>query len=169
MGNFNRDDRSAGGYRSGFSRGGSQGFSRGGRSSFGGGRGEDREMFTATCSNCGKECQVPFRPTNGKPVYCSDCFEKMGGRDRQSSDRPRFEDRSRAPQAQGGPDLSAINAKLDKILNILEPKVVAPVTPAPVTKVEKTKSPEPVERVADKVDLTKIKKAIKKVASTKKK
>ena len=33
-----------------------------------------REMFTATCSNCGKEAQVPFRPTSGKPVYCSDCF-----------------------------------------------------------------------------------------------
>lgn len=33
-----------------------------------------REMFTATCSSCGKEAQVPFRPTSGKPVYCSDCF-----------------------------------------------------------------------------------------------
>ena len=36
-------------------------------------RGE-REMFTATCSECGKECQVPFKPTEGKPVYCSECF-----------------------------------------------------------------------------------------------
>ena len=33
-----------------------------------------REMFTATCSSCGKDAQVPFRPTSGKPVYCSDCF-----------------------------------------------------------------------------------------------
>ena len=33
-----------------------------------------REMFTATCSNCGREAQVPFRPTSGKPVYCADCF-----------------------------------------------------------------------------------------------
>ena len=33
-----------------------------------------REMFTATCSSCGKEASVPFRPTSGKPVYCSDCF-----------------------------------------------------------------------------------------------
>ena len=38
-----------------------------------------REMFTATCSNCGKEAQVPFRPTSGKPVYCSDCFRSMRG------------------------------------------------------------------------------------------
>ena len=33
-----------------------------------------REMFAATCSSCGREAQVPFRPTNGKPVYCNDCF-----------------------------------------------------------------------------------------------
>ncbi len=33
-----------------------------------------REMFPATCSSCGKETEVPFRPTSGKPVYCSDCF-----------------------------------------------------------------------------------------------
>ena len=38
-----------------------------------------REMFTATCSNCGKDAQVPFRPTSGKPVYCSDCFRSMRG------------------------------------------------------------------------------------------
>jgi CxxC-x17-CxxC domain-containing protein len=33
-----------------------------------------REMFTATCSSCGKEASIPFNPTSGKPVYCSDCF-----------------------------------------------------------------------------------------------
>jgi CxxC-x17-CxxC domain-containing protein len=38
-----------------------------------------REMFSATCSNCGKEAMVPFRPTSGKPVYCSDCFRSMRG------------------------------------------------------------------------------------------
>ncbi|MDD7423403.1 MAG: hypothetical protein PUK31_00130 [Candidatus Methanomethylophilaceae archaeon] len=45
-------------------------------------RGE-RELFTATCAECGNECQVPFRPTEGKPVYCRDCFQKHkpeGGR-----------------------------------------------------------------------------------------
>ena len=33
-----------------------------------------REMFPATCSSCGQETEVPFRPTSGKPVYCSACF-----------------------------------------------------------------------------------------------
>lgn len=34
-----------------------------------------REMYTAVCSDCGAETQVPFRPTPGKPVYCRECFQ----------------------------------------------------------------------------------------------
>ncbi|HTC85577.1 MAG TPA: zinc-ribbon domain containing protein [Candidatus Acidoferrum sp.] len=64
--------------------GGGGGYSSGGGGGYssGGGGGYDRgprEMFTATCSNCGREAQVPFRPTSGKPVYCSDCFRSMRG------------------------------------------------------------------------------------------
>jgi len=69
---------SYGGYSSGAGSYGGGGSSYGG----GGGGGYDRaprEMFTATCSNCGKDAQVPFRPTSGKPVYCSDCFRSMRG------------------------------------------------------------------------------------------
>ena len=40
----------------------------------GGGYTSQREMFTATCSRCGKEAHVPFQPRGDKPVYCSDCF-----------------------------------------------------------------------------------------------
>jgi len=58
--------------------GGSGGYSSGGYSS-GGYERAPREMFSATCSNCGREAQVPFRPTSGKPVYCSDCFRSMRG------------------------------------------------------------------------------------------
>ena len=36
---------------------------------------EDREMFKATCSDCGKACEVPFKPTEGKPVRCRECFQ----------------------------------------------------------------------------------------------
>ena len=53
--------------------------SYGSSSSYGsGGRGQ-REMFSATCSSCGKEAQVPFQPSGDKPVYCSDCFQQRGG------------------------------------------------------------------------------------------
>ncbi len=33
-----------------------------------------REMHKATCSDCGKQCEVPFKPTQGKPVRCRECF-----------------------------------------------------------------------------------------------
>ena len=57
--------------------GGDYGSSYGG--GYGGGARRPREMFSATCSSCGKEAQVPFQPSNDKPVYCSDCFQQRGG------------------------------------------------------------------------------------------
>ena len=39
-----------------------------------------REMHKATCSECGKECEVPFKPSGDRPVYCRDCFAKRKGR-----------------------------------------------------------------------------------------
>ncbi len=35
-----------------------------------------REMHKATCSECGQECEVPFKPREGRPVYCRDCYSK---------------------------------------------------------------------------------------------
>ena len=56
-------------------------------SSYGGGGGygasrAPRQMYSATCSNCGNEAQVPFQPSGDKPVYCSDCFQQRGGGNR---------------------------------------------------------------------------------------
>ena len=45
--------------------------SGGGRS---GGYGGPREMFKATCSQCGGVADVPFQPSGNKPVYCRYCF-----------------------------------------------------------------------------------------------
>lgn len=33
-----------------------------------------REMHKATCSECGEECEVPFKPSENKPVYCKECY-----------------------------------------------------------------------------------------------
>ncbi|MDD2471860.1 MAG: zinc-ribbon domain containing protein [Dehalococcoidales bacterium] len=46
---------------------------RSGRGNFGG----SRQMFPATCAECGKTTEVPFQPRGDKPVYCSDCYRKM--------------------------------------------------------------------------------------------
>jgi len=67
--------RAQGGGRGGGGGGGAYS-SGGGYGGGGGGYGGQREMFTATCSNCGREARVPFQPRGDKPVYCSDCFEQ---------------------------------------------------------------------------------------------
>ncbi|SRR6266571_8747445 len=54
---------------------------RKGQGGYGGGRGgsrEPRQMYTATCSSCGGEAQVPFQPRGDKPVYCSNCYQAQG-------------------------------------------------------------------------------------------
>jgi CxxC-x17-CxxC domain-containing protein len=51
-----------------------EGFRGGGRS-FGG----PREMTKIKCSECGKDAEVPFKPREGTPVYCRECFFKKKG------------------------------------------------------------------------------------------
>jgi len=40
------------------------------------GFGGPREMHKATCADCGAETEVPFKPTEGRPVYCRECYQK---------------------------------------------------------------------------------------------
>lgn len=88
MGNFNRGGNKFGGKKSfGGDRGGFRGNDRGDRP----------QMFHATCAECGKDCEVPFKPSGSKPVYCSNCFgKKDGGNDRferRGSDKFSFGDK----------------------------------------------------------------------------
>ena len=69
---------------------------------------EQRMMHQATCDKCGNKCEVPFRPTSGKPVYCSDCFRK----------NEYSESRGKLNPSSG--ELEQINLKLDKILKALK-------------------------------------------------
>jgi CxxC-x17-CxxC domain-containing protein len=43
-----------------------------------------RQMYAATCADCGQQTQVPFQPRGDKPVYCSNCFQQHGGGSRDS-------------------------------------------------------------------------------------
>lgn len=43
-------------------------------------RSQQREMHDVTCAACGVETQVPFRPSNDRPVYCRDCFRPNNNR-----------------------------------------------------------------------------------------
>lgn len=42
----------------------------------GGGGNYQRSETRTTCSQCGKETTVPFKPTQGRPVYCRECFQQ---------------------------------------------------------------------------------------------
>jgi DNA-directed RNA polymerase len=124
MGNFNRGGGGFGGGRGGF--GGNRG---GGRPSF---RREDRgpvTMTKVTCDACHKECEVPFRPTAGKPVFCNDCFRNQGGASQDRGPRRDFGDRPAAPRPsfennEGLNDLKkqieSLNIKLDRVLASIE-------------------------------------------------
>jgi CxxC-x17-CxxC domain-containing protein len=40
------------------------------------GQSSPRVETTTTCTQCGKETTVPFKPTQGRPVYCRECFQQ---------------------------------------------------------------------------------------------
>lgn len=44
---------------------------KGNRNNFG-----PREMHKAVCADCKQDCEVPFKPMEGKPVYCKECYSK---------------------------------------------------------------------------------------------
>ena len=98
-----RGDSRSGGRGDSRGRGGRD--SRGGRD-FGGDRGGRGrlEMTKVICDECGSRCEVPFKPTSSKPIYCSDCFEKKGNGNSRSSNN----------------DLDIVNKKLDKIMKALK-------------------------------------------------
>jgi len=58
--------------------GGSMGGGGGGGGGGSYGRSE-KQMYPATCSNCGRDTEVPFMPTSGRPVLCRDCFNAAKG------------------------------------------------------------------------------------------
>ena len=60
-------------------KGGTMAFQREGGGGFGR---QPREMHKATCADCNQECEVPFKPSGDRPVYCKECFSKhkSGGR-----------------------------------------------------------------------------------------
>ena len=133
-----------------------------------------REMFATICSQCGANCQVPFRPTGDKPIYCSACYEKLGNNsnswsygDRSSGGNRRFpnnrdfgggrsfsnnrgtENRSFSKPTDNR-QMEMVAKKLDRIIELLE-------------------SQKPTVKMVEKTFLKKIeKKPVKKAKKTKK-
>jgi len=96
MRNFDQRGSNRGGFKSD----GNRGFSR---PSFGDRDRRDRGpviMHKATCAGCGEACEVPFRPSGDKPVYCNTCFRNT----QDSSERAPKRDFGRPSFARGGFD-----------------------------------------------------------------
>ncbi|MBP9669519.1 MAG: hypothetical protein KBE09_04495 [Candidatus Pacebacteria bacterium] len=158
------------------------GFKGGGGARFGnkrpfdrGARGEGRpEMHSATCANCHKPCEVPFKPDGSRPIYCRDCFgdNKPEGSERSSDRAPREFHRSEnrsfdrperrefSPRPAAAPavdmrpimdaarEMNALTAKLGALIEVLA-SAQAPKSTA--EKVEKTEKKEVAEKPAKKV------------------
>ena len=138
----------------------------------------DRPLFSTQCSSCGKSCEVPFRPTGERPVYCTECFRSQrdsGGAPAPARGAHSHEHRERsfmptrdARPAQHADTHSArfdlLERKLDRIIGLLErsasPAAVVntatPTAPAPTVATAPTniaaKKPRPTPVAKKTVD-----------------
>jgi CxxC-x17-CxxC domain-containing protein len=62
-------------------------------------------MHSVVCDDCGEKCEVPFKPSSDKPIYCDDCFKK---------------NKSSGSNGTSSRSLDQINEKLDTILSLLK-------------------------------------------------
>lgn len=150
---------------------------------FGGDKNRSTESFPATCSECHNDCEVPFRPSNDKPVYCSNCFGKKKNEHGhnepsqfvrpQNQSRPDRSERSAVRPEAGLEDvkrqLSVIEARLNRILDLINPPMPAVKAPEVVTKHVEKKASKPAAapkkaEVAKKAPAKVARKVVKKAA-----
>ncbi|MFH1620880.1 MAG: CxxC-x17-CxxC domain-containing protein [Patescibacteria group bacterium] len=161
-------DNSSGGWKGGNDFGRKKSWGR----DFDNRRSDRPEMHKATCNECGNPCEVPFRPTGARPVYCDNCFKRGGNagdrrpafNDRPSFNKPAFRNEGGTPSAGSGQyneQFKAINAKLDAILKVLSPAVLT-AAPKAVPKEEAPANvPKAAKKEAKEKTATKKKKAVK--------
>jgi CxxC-x17-CxxC domain-containing protein len=142
-----------------------------------------RAIHSAICADCGQPCEVPFKPSGDKPVYCYNCFGKKSAFDsgrlaKRNSARPSFQyneqDRLASFINNQQQQLVILNTKLDNILRLLTAK---PASDQSLERAAKDKEEHPVikevkkdvkkETTAKKVAAPK--KAVKKVVAKNKK
>jgi CxxC-x17-CxxC domain-containing protein len=81
-GGYGSRDSSRSSYSSGYSGSRSDGgSSRSGSSDYH--SSSTKQMYKVKCANCGIDTEVPFEPRSGRPVYCRDCYQQMGGGSRR--------------------------------------------------------------------------------------
>ena len=125
----------------------------------------DKQMHDTVCDKCGNDCQVPFRPTRDKPVFCNNCFGKNENRSKGKNKSKESENVSRDVMNQ----LKVLNTKMDNLIKILAPdaqiKTVEKVKKSKTKTVKKVEKPKVEKKKKEKTE----KKVTTKKASTKKK
>lgn len=137
-------------------------------------------MHQARCSKCGRDCEVPFRPTGSRPVFCNECFDKQGDRNtgkkrmfeavcgkcgnkcevpfQPNPDKPVYCNACFGKGDRGGnksPDqfkqqFEILNAKLDRILKALAPAVSSEAVPVEKKSKKKASKTKPTAKKAKK-------------------
>ena len=149
---------------------------------------EQRIVHEAICDRCGNRCELPFKPTGDKPVYCSNCFTAKGGNDRndrggdrgsRSFSKPSFNAGRRdnfKPTIDSGSNetlknqIDAINKKIDNLTSLVagltNAKSVKPIKIE--TKAEtKTETKKVVKKPTVKVATKKVAKKVAKKSNKK--
>ena len=118
-------------------------------------------MHKAICAKCGHTCEVPFRPFEGRAIYCKDCFQGKNGtedrsynkfpqknyNDNKNFAKPDFKNNS---GNEDGNDLKnqlgILTAKIDRLIKAVE--TIANIEPAaPEIEPDGTIKTSPVTRV----------------------
>ena len=138
---------------------------------FGGRSGSRRDsgrvsMHDAVCDECGRDCQVPFKPSGDKPIYCSSCFEKKGGGDNARSNQRGSYGRNSGGRDSGRSSQSNMSdrsiAQLVKTIEILNTKLDIVISRLPQTEQKKAKN----IKVVDKKNVKSKPKKPKKIKKT---
>ena len=136
-------------------------FRKGGGKRFGGHGGgfgrRDRgpvTMHQAICDQCGKPCEVPFRPTSGKPVYCNTCFgsKREAGNNRGGGGFG--SNISKGNNDELKKQLEILNVKMDRLIKAVEA----------MANTKTLVAEEKVKEAVKTVPVVKAKKSVKKVS-----
>lgn len=149
--------------------------------------GGNKELFKAICSSCRVSCEVPFRPSNDKPVYCRECFsasntnnpsrssherEGRGGDVRRDDRQKQSFEFKRAEEAKPIRDttsedikrqLANLEAKIDALCEIVEKQSHAHAQAVSSVVKEVTAEFTPAKAKVPKVKATEVKTVVKKV------
>lgn len=110
----------------------------------------EKMMYTATCDDCNRKCEVPFKPTSGKPIFCKDCFKQ--------SDKKR--DDNGASNSQLQDQINVLDSKLDYIIETLDSLEVIEEEPENISIKEEKKAKKSRKSATEKKE-TKAKKSKK--------